>query len=43
MNDFARMNVVYARQFDAPYPARTSIAVAALPMGASVEMGLVAR
>ena len=43
MNDFARMNAVYARQFDAPYPARTTIAVAALPMGAAVEMDLVAR
>jgi 2-iminobutanoate/2-iminopropanoate deaminase len=43
MKDFARMNAVYARQFDAPYPARTSIAVAALPMGAAVEIDLVAR
>jgi 2-iminobutanoate/2-iminopropanoate deaminase len=43
MKDFARMNAVYARQFDAPYPARTSIAIAALPMGAAVEIDLVAR
>jgi 2-iminobutanoate/2-iminopropanoate deaminase len=43
MNDFARMNAVYPRQFDAPYPARTTIAVAALPMGAAVEIDLVAR
>jgi len=43
MKDFARMNAVYARQFDAPYAARTSIAVAALPMGAAVEIDLVAR
>jgi 2-iminobutanoate/2-iminopropanoate deaminase len=43
MNDFQRMNVVYARQFEAPYPARTTIAVAALPLGAAVEMDLVVR
>jgi 2-iminobutanoate/2-iminopropanoate deaminase len=43
MNDFAKMNAVYARQFSAPYPARTTIAVAALPLGAAVEMDLVAR
>jgi 2-iminobutanoate/2-iminopropanoate deaminase len=43
MNDFQKMNAVYARQFDAPYPARTTIAVAALPLGAALEMDLVAR
>jgi len=43
MKDFERMNTVYARHFDAPYPARTTIAVAALPLGAAVEMDLVAR
>jgi 2-iminobutanoate/2-iminopropanoate deaminase len=43
LNDFAKMNAVYARQFDAPYPARTTIAVAALPLGAYVEIDLVAR
>ena len=43
MNDFARMNAVYARHFTAPYPARTTIAVAALPLGAAVEMDLIAR
>jgi 2-iminobutanoate/2-iminopropanoate deaminase len=43
MNDFARMNAVYARHFTAPYPARTTLAVAALPLGAAVEMDVVAR
>jgi 2-iminobutanoate/2-iminopropanoate deaminase len=43
MKDFQRMNAVYARQFEAPYPARTTIAVAALPLGALVEIDLVAR
>jgi len=37
------VNAVYARHFAAPYPARTTIAVAALPLGAAVEMDLVAR
>jgi 2-iminobutanoate/2-iminopropanoate deaminase len=43
MKDFAAMNAVYQRHFDAPYPARTTIGVAALPLGASVEIDLVAR
>jgi 2-iminobutanoate/2-iminopropanoate deaminase len=43
MNDFQKMNAVYARHFDAPYPARTTVAVAGLPLGAAVEMDLVAR
>jgi 2-iminobutanoate/2-iminopropanoate deaminase len=43
MADFAAMNAVYARHFDPPYPARTTVAVAALPLGATVEIELVAR
>jgi 2-iminobutanoate/2-iminopropanoate deaminase len=43
MADFAELNAVYARQFDEPYPARTTVAVAALPLGARVEIELVAR
>jgi 2-iminobutanoate/2-iminopropanoate deaminase len=43
MKDFARMNAVYARYFEAPYPARTTVAVAALPLGAAVEIDLIAR
>lgn len=42
MGDFAEMNEAYERQFTAPYPARTTVAVAALPLGASVEIELVA-
>jgi 2-iminobutanoate/2-iminopropanoate deaminase len=41
MADFAAMNEVYARHFTKPYPARTAIGVAALPMGAAVEMDVV--
>jgi len=43
MSDFAAMNEVYARQFTQPFPARTTIGVASLPMGARVEIGMVAR
>jgi len=42
MNDFAVMNSVYAQTFDAPFPARTTVAVAGLPLGARVEIELVA-
>jgi 2-iminobutanoate/2-iminopropanoate deaminase len=40
---FADMNEVYARQFVAPYPARTTLGVAALPLNAEVEIELIAR
>jgi 2-iminobutanoate/2-iminopropanoate deaminase len=43
MNDFQAMNAVYAGRFEPPYPARTTVAVAALPLGALVEMDVVAR
>jgi len=43
MNDFAAMNEVYARQFAKPFPARTTIGVASLPLGAQVEIGMTAR
>lgn len=43
MKDFAAMNEVYKQQFNEPYPARTTIGVAALPLGANVEIELIAR
>lgn len=43
MADFPALNEVYARVFEAPYPARTTVAVAELPLGAQVEIELVAR
>jgi 2-iminobutanoate/2-iminopropanoate deaminase len=43
MNDFHAMNAVYAERFSEPYPARTTVAVAALPLGAQIEIELVAR
>ncbi len=43
MADFAAMNAVYATVFAAPYPARSTVAVAGLPLGARVEIELIAR
>ena len=43
MDDFAEMNAEYAEFFTAPYPARTTVAVAALPLGARVEIEMIAR
>jgi len=42
MSDFAAMNAVYAEQFTKPYPARTTIGVASLPMGARIEIAMTA-
>ena len=42
MNDFADMNGVYAEFFKEPYPARSAVAVKALPKGALVEIEVVA-
>jgi 2-iminobutanoate/2-iminopropanoate deaminase len=43
MADFTAMNAAYATFFAKPYPARTTIGVAALPLGAKVEIEFVAR
>lgn len=43
MGNFAAMNEVYACQFQKPYPARTTIGVAALPLGAGIEIEMIAR
>ena len=43
MADFAAMNEVYRTRFAEPFPARTTIGVAALPLGAAIEIELVAR
>ena len=40
--EFAAVNEVYARYFHAPYPARATVGVAALPAGARVEIEAVA-
>ena len=43
MNDFVAMNGIYAKHFSQAFPARTTIAVAALPLGACVEIDLVVK
>ena len=43
MADFPAMNVAYAEHFAEPFPARTTIGVAALPLGARVEIEMIAR
>jgi len=43
MTDFAAVNGIYAKYFSQPFPARTTIAAAALPLGACVEIDLVVK
>jgi len=43
MDDFAAVNEVYARYMREPYPARACVEVSRLPVGAMVEIDLVAR
>ena len=43
MSDFAAMNGIYAKHFRQPFPARTTIGAAALPLGACVEIDLVVK
>lgn len=43
LNDFARVNEVYGSFFQSAPPARATIGVAALPLGARVEIEAVAR
>lgn len=43
MANFDAMNEVYQGFFDAPYPARTCVAVHELPLGAEVEIELIAK
>jgi 2-iminobutanoate/2-iminopropanoate deaminase len=38
LQDFKEMNEVYATYFSAPFPARSAVQVAALPLGADIEM-----
>jgi len=43
IGDFAAMNAIYARHFSQPFPARTTIGTAALPLGARVEIDFVVK
>jgi endoribonuclease L-PSP, putative len=42
MNDFAKMNDVYAKYFKAPFPARSTVQVARLPRDAKIEIEVIA-
>lgn len=43
MADFPALNAVYQTRFQAPYPARSTVAVAGLPLNARVEIEMIAR
>ncbi|SRR5205807_3161753 len=43
LSDYVALNGVYAKHFRQPFPARTTIAAAALPLGARVEIDLVVK
>jgi len=43
LTDFAGMNEVYAQYLTSDFPARSTIQVAALPKGASVEIEIIAH
>jgi 2-iminobutanoate/2-iminopropanoate deaminase len=43
ISDYVALNGIYAKHFTQPFPARTVIAVAALPLGACVEIDLVVK
>ncbi len=42
INDFAAVNAIYAERTGSPAPARSTIGVAALPLGARVEIEAIA-
>ena len=39
--DFGALNAVYERRLSTPYPARTTVQVAGLPLGAAVQVDAV--
>ena len=43
MNDFAKVNAVYAKYFSEPYPARSCVEVARLPKDVLVECEAIAE
>ncbi len=42
LGHFAAVNAIYAHRFEAPYPARATVQVAALPRGAQIEIDAIA-
>ncbi len=42
MGDFKKVNEIYARQFQKPYPARSAVAVKELPLSVDIEIEVIA-
>ncbi|MDP4110373.1 MAG: RidA family protein [Bacillota bacterium] len=42
LNDFAKVNDIYASYFKKPYPARSCIEISALPKGSLIEIEVIA-
>lgn len=42
MDDFGKVNSIYASYLKEPYPARETICVKALPLGAEIEISMIA-
>ena len=42
MSLYGKINEVYASYFSGPYPAREAVCVKELPLGAKVEMSMIA-
>lgn len=43
MNDFDEYDAIYRSYFAEPFPARTTVQVAGLPMGAQIEIEMIAH
>ena len=43
LSEFKSMNAEYEQAFSSPYPARTTVQVAALPLGAKLEIEVIAK
>ncbi len=43
LNDFGKVNEIYASYLQEPFPSRSCVQVAALPKGVNVEMEFLAR
>lgn len=43
LGDFAKLNAIYGEAMGTHRPARTTVQVAALPIGAAIEIDMVAR
>jgi 2-iminobutanoate/2-iminopropanoate deaminase len=42
LDRFKEVNAIYAEKFEEPFPARTTVGVARLPLGATVEIDVIA-